>query len=263
MKSISQNQRKSRLLGETLLWIYRMPQRPDGSTQQFISNFSLRISFLFLLHNLLFATRTNHRSNRQDDDRGNNNNNNNGGGGDKPRSAPDHGKAHVPGAGPMDMAPKSLDHFQRGYKERAEMRDKQFCDSRNKNRGHPVDKHNSRGNNSGHRGLPQPVIMGMNIQGLVDRLLSPRCDIDAELDKAYKEHAPVFACGKASTAIISAGARQRNMRLSENVWKWMDRAGLEKNTFHYNAMMSAVGFRQTLTLLQEMTDRKIDKNEVT
>jgi hypothetical protein len=166
----------------------------------------------------------------------------------------------------MDMAPKSLDHFKRGYKERAEMRDKQFCDSRNKNRGHPIDKNNSRGGNgntSHHRGLPQPVIMGMNIQGLVDRLLSPRCDFDAELDKAYKEHAPVFACGKASTAIISAGARQRNARLSENVWKWMDRAGLEKNTFHYNAMMSAVSFRQTLTLLQEMTDRKIDKNEVT
>jgi hypothetical protein len=199
----------------------------------------------------------NSNSKREDDDKGNN------GGDSKPRSGPDHGKAHVPGAGPMDMAPKSLDHFQRGYKERAEMRDKQFCDSRNKNRGNPVDKSNSRGGNNHHRGLPQPVIMGMNIQGLVDRLLRPRVDFDAELDKAYKEHEPVFACGKASTAIISAGARQRNMRLSENVWKWMDRAGLEKNTFHYNAMMSAVGYRQTLTLLQEMTDRKIDKNEVT
>jgi hypothetical protein len=192
----------------------------------------------------------------QDDDKGKGNNGN----GTK-KSGPDHGVAHVPGAGPMDMAPKSLDHFKRGYKERAEMRDKQFCDSRNKNRGNPVDKNNSRGNS--FRGLPQPVIMGMNIQGLVDRLLSPRCDFDKELDKAYKEHGPVFECGKASTAVISAGARQRNMRLAENVWRWMDRAGLEKNTFHYNAMMSAVGFRQTLTLLQEMTDRKIDKNEVT
>jgi hypothetical protein len=161
----------------------------------------------------------------------------------------------------MDMAPKSLDHFKRGYKERAEMRDKQFCDSRNKNRGNPVDKNNSRG--SSFRGLPQPIIMGMNVQVLVDRLLSPRVDFDAELDKAYKENVPVFECGKAPTAIISAGGRQRNIRLAENVWRWMDVAGLEKNVFHYNAMMSAVGYRQTLTLLQEMTDRKIAKNEVT
>lgn len=181
-----------------------------------------------------------------------------------PKSRPDHGVAHVPGAGPIDMAPKSLDHFKRGYKERAAMRDKQFCDQRNRggnHHHHGGDKnYNSR---DSVRGLPQPIIMGMDVQGLVDRISRPGTDFDGELDKAFEGNAPVFECGKASTAIITAAARQRNVRLADNFWKWMDRAGLKKNAFHYNAMISAVGYQPTLTLLKEMTDLKIEKNEVT
>jgi pentatricopeptide repeat protein len=39
---------------------------------------------------------------------------------------PDHGSSFVPGAGPEKYAPKSLDHFKRGYEERAAQRDKEF-----------------------------------------------------------------------------------------------------------------------------------------
>jgi hypothetical protein len=40
---------------------------------------------------------------------------------------PDHGTSFVPGgAGPEHLAPKSLDHFKRGYEERAAQRDKEF-----------------------------------------------------------------------------------------------------------------------------------------
>lgn len=38
----------------------------------------------------------------------------------------DHGSSFVPGAGPEHLAPKSLDHFKRGYEERAAQRDKEF-----------------------------------------------------------------------------------------------------------------------------------------
>ena len=40
---------------------------------------------------------------------------------------PDHGENFVPGAeeAPEDLAPQSLDHFKRGYKERADLRDRE------------------------------------------------------------------------------------------------------------------------------------------
>jgi pentatricopeptide repeat protein len=51
------------------------------------------------------------------------------------------------------------------------------------------------------------------------------------------------------------------------IWSWMDGAGVEKNTFHYNSMISATeksrNYRQALALLREMEQRKIPKNEVT
>jgi pentatricopeptide repeat protein len=39
---------------------------------------------------------------------------------------PDYGNSYVPGAGPEHYAPNSLDHFKRGYEERAAHRDKEF-----------------------------------------------------------------------------------------------------------------------------------------
>lgn len=38
----------------------------------------------------------------------------------------DHGSNFVPGAGPERHAPQSLDHFKRGYAERAELRDREM-----------------------------------------------------------------------------------------------------------------------------------------
>jgi pentatricopeptide repeat protein len=47
----------------------------------------------------------------------------------------------------------------------------------------------------------------------------------------------------------------------------MDKAGLVKNVFHYNAMISVTekdkNLRAALDLLKEMDDRGIEKNEIT
>eukprot|EP00957_Ditylum_brightwellii_P187828 14301524-Ditylum_brightwellii.AAC.1 len=41
---------------------------------------------------------------------------------------PDHGENYVPGseAAPDNLAPQPLDHFKRGYKERAELREREM-----------------------------------------------------------------------------------------------------------------------------------------
>jgi len=191
----------------------------------------------------------------------------------QPSSVPDHGRAYVPGAG-QNMAPQSLDHFKRGYKERAAMRDRAFCDHRGDHNASPQGgPTRTRHNGNGHgdawasRGPPQAMIMGVNILHLVDCLSNPRNNCEQELDKLYEKHEDFFVCGKGSTAILTAAARQRNVRLAETFWVWMDHRKLEKNTFHYNSMISVCekgkNYRKTLDLLKEMTDRKIAKNEVT
>lgn len=50
---------------------------------------------------------------------------------------PDYGSSFVPGAGPEHLAPKSLDHFKRGYQERAEQRDKEFTSPQRRVGGTP------------------------------------------------------------------------------------------------------------------------------
>ena len=69
------------------------------------------------------------------------------------------------------------------------------------------------------------------------------------------------------TALIAAAARRRQIRLAYQCWEFMDTAGLEKNTYHYNAMISVAekskNLRTALDLLKEMDSRGIAKNEVT
>lgn len=113
------------------------------------------------------------------------------------------------------------------------------------------------------------IELGMDIQALVDRLQRSRDQggVAHELEMAREKHREVFESGKALTAIISSVARRRNMTLAKAIWDWIDIAGIQKNTFHYNSMISACekvkDFRKALQLMDEMKDKSIAKNEVT
>jgi pentatricopeptide repeat protein len=208
------------------------------------------------------------------------------------KNVPDHGENFVPGSesAPSNRNPQSLDHFKRGYRERAHLRDRDTStlneDFRRGNRGsehrppqgggryidrnlRPGGYYNDRrsgGDRGDDRGRGQ-VIMGLDVQALVDRLCRNFDDVFKMLDAAKDEHKAVFQSGKAVTAIISNLARRRNLNLANIVWDWIDSAGIQKNTFHYNSMISVCekvrDFRKALKLLDEMKEKKVTKNEVT
>lgn len=127
--------------------------------------------------------------------------------------------------------------------------------------------HGDRDDRGGGRGGGQQIIMGLDIQALVDRLVRPGCDVFRELGVTRQSHMAVFQSGKAVTAIISNLARRRNLRIANAVWEWIDYIGIEKNTFHYNSMISACekvrDYNKALRLLDEMKEKKVPKNEVT
>ena len=87
------------------------------------------------------------------------------------------------------------------------------------------------------------------------------------LTEAKNKYPEAFSSGKAPTALISSAARRRNVKMAHMVWDWMDEAGLQKNTYHYNSMISvgekAKNHRQSLALMREMEAKNIPKNEVT
>ncbi len=121
-----------------------------------------------------------------------------------------------------------------------------------------------RGDDRGGRGQ---IIMGLDVQSLVDRLCRREADVFRELDLAREEHQAVFQSGKAVTAIISNLARRRNLRLATIAWEWIDSVGIKKNTFHYNSMISVCekvrDYSKALQLLEEMEKKGVEKNEVT
>lgn len=90
---------------------------------------------------------------------------------------------------------------------------------------------------------------------------------DGILTEARRRYPDAFACGRAMTALIAAAARRRQIRLAHACWEFMDRVGLDKNTYHYNAMISVAekskNLRHAMDLLKEMDQRGIAKNEVT
>jgi pentatricopeptide repeat protein len=122
------------------------------------------------------------------------------------------------------------------------------------------------GDRGDDRGRGQ-VIMGLDVQALVDLLCRHNCDAFRELDTAREDHLAVFQSGKAVTAIISNLARRRNLRLATTVWDWIDSVGIKKNTFHYNSMISVCekvrDYTKALKLLDEMKEKGVPKNEVT
>lgn len=218
------------------------------------------------------------------------------------RDTPNHGEYFVPGGeGAPDTAPQSFDHFKRGYQERAHLRrpdrgahrdDHYFKRHMPRNSDYPQNRHSGgrggggrgggdhydrRGSNGGSRNYynggrgddrgRSQIIMGLDVGALVDRLCRNSHEVFRELDAARGEYAAVFTSGKAVTAIISNLARRRNLRLANTVWEWVDTVGIEKNTFHYNSMISVCekvrDYRKALNILDEMTDKNVSKNEVT
>lgn len=109
--------------------------------------------------------------------------------------------------------------------------------------------------------------MGLDINPLVDRLTRPNADVYRDLQDAMEDNPVVFESGKALTAIISNLARRRNLRIANLVWGWMDTVNIEKNTFHYNSMISCCekvrDYSRALRLLDDMKSKVIAKNEVT
>jgi len=173
------------------------------------------------------------------------------------KEKPDHGQTFVPGAGDADLAPKALDHFKRGYQERALTREKEGYIGRTRERIRKHDPNRER-----------PIHMqGFDVMALIDRCSRPHVDVFRELDQAWERHREIFESGKALTAIIATAARRRNIGLAHTCWEWMDRAGMEKNVFHYNSMISVMekdrNYQGALDIMKEMSDRNIAKNEVT
>ncbi|KAG7356453.1 PPR: pentatricopeptide repeat domain containing protein [Nitzschia inconspicua] len=246
---------------------------------------------------------------------------------------PDHGERFLPGSDdrhvPSNMAPEPLDHFKRGYQDRAVERERERSNDR-RSFGNGGASHGGRGNSypprrnsyegggggrgggrgggggrgasfrrssgggdgsfhggggggrgerrsssflggdredRGAAGRGPTVIMGLDIDALVDRLVRPGCDVFRELDETRESNKAVFQSGKAVTAIISNLARRRNLRIANAVWDWIDSIGIDKNTFHYNSMISVCekvrDYNKALRLLAEMSDKKVAKNEVT
>lgn len=168
------------------------------------------------------------------------------------------------------MAPQPLDHFKRGYQERALLRDRDTGGDG----GRGADRRGS-GGNFNRRGSDRydnfrggsQMFMGMDVGLLVDAICQRGADVYAELEKAREQHRSIFDSGKAVTAIISNLARRRQMEPALAVWKWVDQVGIRKNTFHYNSMISVCekvrDFQRALSLLDEMRNDNVRKNEVT
>ena len=179
---------------------------------------------------------------------------------------PDHGSLFVPSAGPEDLAPKSLDHFKRGYQERAEHREKELYGSHN-NRAAPEGR---LPRDRVSRGERTTILNGFNVLEFINQVSEFQNDrrrIFDALNTARKNYPEPFENGKGLTALISSAARRRHVKLAHIIWDWMDEARVEKNTFHYNSMISATekskNYREALALMREMERRNIPKNEVT
>lgn len=194
---------------------------------------------------------------------------------------PDHGENFVPGAeaAPDNQAPQPLDHFKRGYKERADLRDRELNPL---SADHEIASHsravpplntgycntNEGGYNSNdRRSFNGGGGVGFDVMRLVDELCRPGCVLPQVLERARGENAASFASGKALTAILSNLARRRKIGIALSVWQWMDTACIKKNVFHYNSLISVCekmkDNKRALRLMDEMGEKGIPKNEVT
>jgi pentatricopeptide repeat protein len=159
----------------------------------------------------------------------------------------------VPGAekAPDNQAPQDLDHYKRGYHERASLRDREMGEVSR-------DSYIPRGRDQSH---------AFDAAYFADVICRPGCNVMLELDRARDANPGNFSTGKPITAILSQLARRRKLGIASAVWDWMDGAGIEKNVYHYNTMISVAektkDQRRAMQLFHEMERRKIKKNEVT
>ena len=202
---------------------------------------------------------------------------------------PDHGENFVPGSesAPDHMAPQPLDHFKRGYKERADLRDREITQLANDFESPPTQLQPTPAVVANptppaiETQQPKPTqqrkifVSHDNYRGtggfdaikLVDVLCRPGCNLSITLDRAKEDFLPSFMSGKALTAILSNLARRRKMGIALSVWQWMDERHIDKNVYHYNSIISVCekmkDNQRALRLLEEMERRGIQKNEVT
>jgi pentatricopeptide repeat protein len=195
---------------------------------------------------------------------------------------PDHGENFVPGAeaAPDNQAPQPLDHFKRGYKERADLREREANPLSTDHEittlaraappitngySNATEGYNRNDHRTFHFGVG--VGVGFDVMRLVDELCKPGCVLPQVLERARAENVASFTCGKALTAILSNLARRRKIGIALSVWQWMDTADIRKNVFHYNSLISVCekmkDNKRALRLMDEMREKGIPKNEVT
>lgn len=152
---------------------------------------------------------------------------------------------------PSGKAPESLDHFKRGYHERANLREREMGEL---TADYAISS----------RGRRMHVF---DAAPFADTICRPGCNVMMELDRARESSPANFATGKPITAILSQLARRRKVGIAVAVWDWMDAAGIDKNVYHYNTMISVCektkDHRRAMQLFHEMDRRNIQKNEVT
>lgn len=177
------------------------------------------------------------------------------------RYPPDHGQSFIPGAGDETHAPKSLDHFKRGYQERADTRERECYGKFSKQREHQPPTREQ---------LRSSFICGMDVNAVLDRLCACSGVTDAcrVLEHAREQHKEGFDSGKAATALISGASRRRNVQLAHTVFSWLkQRQDLTVNIYHFNSMIAVAAVarkpQQAIALMKEMKELGIRKNEVT
>jgi pentatricopeptide repeat protein len=203
---------------------------------------------------------------------------------------------------PGHMAIQPLDHFKRGYQERADFRDREtnqlvtdfesppsdmpyhlsgtpkslktehFEESDTRQQSYHKQHHHQQQHRSKQRQHPRDHPSNgssavFDVVQLVDHLCHQGCNLVETLDRAKDNFSSSFLSGKALTAILSNLARRRKMGIALSVWEWMDERRIEKNVYHYNSLISVCekvkDYQRALRLLEEMEHRGIPKNEVT
>lgn len=185
-------------------------------------------------------------------------------------SAPDFGIAYVPNAGPSHLAPKSLDHFKRGYHERTAQREKEHYTRYHGHTGRGGRTSSGRGGGDINRSSRPVIVRGLNINEAIERLArlnGNQNSLFRELDQIFQQVPDATGVGKVITVMISTAARLMELGVGNAIWDWMDANGVKKNTFHYNSMISvtekARNYQRALSLMREMKEKGISKNEVT
>jgi len=181
----------------------------------------------------------------------------------QPRSKPDYGEVLL--SSDIRHAPKSLDHFKRGYQERAAQREKEFYSRRHGpdgrrggggrgGRGRGGGGRTSSGGRGGRGGRDEEpwtssyrdrptVLQGLDINALADRLspkLSNKDSLFQELDRTRQQNEYIFESGKAMTALLSVAARRKNIGLGHAVWDWVRATQYNMRRYEFEVLRTLI-----------------------